>query len=104
MNIDNPTELIKFIKTNFPHDDYISKKDGEWTVTDEWLVGTFAGMGFVGKTTEEATQLLIEYLNKHIRHESIVGEIVTKSGWPNANTVEAYIQTRDVEKESEAVE
>lgn len=99
MNIDNPKNLIEFIKTNFPYGDYISEEDGKWLVTDEWLVGAFAGRGFVGKTAEEAAQHLIEYLNKHIGHDSIVGNIVTKSGWPDANTVEAYIdKTRGVEE------
>lgn len=30
MSIDNPKNLIEFVKANFPHDDYISEEDGKW--------------------------------------------------------------------------
>lgn len=99
MNIDNPTNLIEFVKTNFRHEDYIVKEDGKWIVTDEWLVGTFAGRGFVGGTVEESAMQLIDYLNRHVGHDSIVGGIVKASGWPDNLSVETYIKIRDAGKE-----
>lgn len=91
MTIDNPSRLIEFIRDNFKSDDYIYAQDGGWLVTDEWLVGTFAGRGFYGSTLDEAAQKLIEFLNSHVGHDSIVGNIVTKSGWPSEMAVKKYI-------------
>lgn len=87
----DPAALIKFLEQYPQHKDCIFKSSDKWTVTDEWLVGTFAGRGWEGDTKEEAAQQMIDYLNKHIGHKSMVGSAVTNSGWPNVESVKQYI-------------
>lgn len=92
MTIDNPARLIEFIRDDFPSDDHVFEEDGKWTVTDEWLVGTFAGRGFVGGTLDDAARQMIGYLGRHVGHDSVVGRIVTQSGWPDGEAVKACIE------------
>jgi hypothetical protein len=61
-----------------------------WRVTTEWLVGAFAGRSFPAGTRREAATDLIDYLDQHIGHDSIVGVEVTASGWPDLAKVRAY--------------
>lgn len=97
----NPDDLINFIKSLPDSNSYLFKEDGNWVITNEWLCGTFAGRSFEGSTPQEAAKQLINYLNKHIGHGSIVGREVTKSGWPNKRSVEAYLERRYVDSEDE---
>ena len=85
-------ELLKLIKSEPGDDLYIYKWEKEWRVTDEWLVGVFAGGGFGAKTIEDASKKLIDYFNRHIGHNSIVGREVTRSGWPDLNKVKSYLE------------
>lgn len=81
--------LQKIIQTSFPDSIYID--NGEYVVTTEWLVGTFAGVGFRDKNLTRALEKMCAYLNRHIGHDSLVGKIVTKSGWPDLQKVEQYL-------------
>lgn len=65
------------------------------TITSEWLVGNFAGIGFIGHSESDAAESLIEYLYRHICHDSIVGQIVTQSGFPNLKSVRNYLINKD---------
>jgi len=87
-------ELISFLNKLDNHDDYLFLTEDGWCITNEWLCGTFAGRCFIGKTKEDAAQKLINYFNQHIKHDSIVGNCVTNSGWPNLTKVKHYLTLR----------
>lgn len=87
-----PEEVLNLIKELPDADKHIFNWKGTWNVTDEWLVGGFAGRAFEGDTPEEAAQQLIEFLDRHIGHDSITGREVTKSGWPDLDKVREYLQ------------
>lgn len=83
-------EIIELVEKLPNADQHIYFEDGKHYITQEFLVGTFAGRGFEGDTLEEAAQKLIDYLYEHIGHKSMVGNEVTKSGFPNLDSVERY--------------
>ena len=88
-------ELLERIK-NLPDGEefFYKEKDGTCVVTNEWLIGNFAGDGFEGETFEEAAEKMIAYFDRHIghRHESMVGRIVAESGWPSLSSVFEYVE------------
>ncbi len=85
-----PQEMIELIRKLPDADEHIFKHNNKYYVTDEWLVGSFAGSSFSGNTLEEAAEELIKYLHRHIGHNSIVGNHVTRSGFPNLKKVRRY--------------
>ena len=85
-----PKEIIGLIKTLPDADEHIFIHNNKYYVTDEWLVGTFAGSAFEGDTLEKAAKALIEYLYKHIEHDSIIGDNIRKSGFPDLKKVRRY--------------
>ena len=85
-----PQQIIELVEKLPDADQHIHFEDGKHYITQEWLVGTFAGRAFEGDTLEEAAQNLINYLYEHIGHDSLVGISVTKSGFPNLDSVERY--------------
>ena len=85
-----PQQIIELVEKLPDADKHIYTEDGKHYITQEWLVGSFAGRSFEGDTLEDATQNLIDYLYEHIGHKSMVGNDVTKSGFPNLNSVERY--------------
>ena len=101
--LDNPEALIKFIRGLPDGDEYLFQDGGKWIATNEWLCGTFAGKEFEGDTEEEAVQQLIDYLNLHIGHNSMVGQNVTKSGWPIASKVAEYVGPEEEEVDESAM-
>ena len=72
----------------------ITIDNNEYWVSDEWLIGTFAGRAFIADTEEAAIKQMCDYFDKHINHDSLVGDIIVKSGWPDLNCVEEYMLTR----------
>lgn len=82
-------KLIKTIVAESP--DSIFVDDGQFVVTTEWLVGTFAGVGFKDKNLTQALEKMCAYLTRHIGHNSLVGKIVTRCGWPDLEKVEQYL-------------
>ena len=83
--------LVTFLNTLPDIDDYRYEEEGKHHITNEWLCGIFAGRGFVGDTPEDAVRQLIEYLDRHIEHKSMVGASVTESGWPDLEKVKNYL-------------
>lgn len=81
--------LQKLIQTEFPDSIFID--DGEYVVTTEWLVSVFAGVGFKDKNLNNALEKMCAYLTRHIGHNSLVGKIVTLSGWPDLEKVKQYL-------------
>lgn len=64
------------------------------SVTTEWLVGAFAGRSFVSNNKINALKQMCDYFNRHMNHDSIVGNVVTKSGWPDLRAVENYLDNK----------
>lgn len=85
--------LRKFIQSEPKSDKHIYFDNKNWCVTQEWLCGAFAGVTFCGPTIEDALNQEIEYLNKHIGHNSIVGNCVTASGWPDLQKVKSWLDS-----------
>ena len=85
-----PKEIIEFIESLPYSDSHIFSDNGMVVITNEWLCGPFAGRCFVGETKEDAAQELIDYLYRHIGHNSMVGATVTISGFPDLEKVKRY--------------
>ena len=85
-----PQHIIKLVEKLPDADKHIHIEDGKHYITQEWLVGTFAGRVFEGETLEDAAQKLIDYLYEHIDHDSMVGNAITRSGFPYLDSVERY--------------
>ncbi|MEG2151135.1 MAG: hypothetical protein RRY36_07960 [Bacteroidaceae bacterium] len=90
MKAEDLIELIELIESLPDSDKHIYTDEDGITVTSEWLVGNFAGVGFVANTKEEAAKQLIGYLDRHITHDSMVGDIVRKSGYPDLKRMKEY--------------
>ena len=91
-------ELKKIMLQKEPDSIFFWKDEGLWYVTTEWLVGTFAGVAFVDTKTnsiEDCLKQMHEYFLRHINHDSMVGNIVTKSGYPDLEKVKSYLQNED---------
>lgn len=86
--------LLALIRSEPDPDSHIFQWEGKWEVTNEWLCGGFAGRSFVGDTPEQAAEQLSAYLTRHIGHKSMVGDAVTRSGWPNLAAVKRYLLSR----------
>ena len=97
-------DLLYLIRSEPGADYHIKFHRGEWWITNEWLCGGFAGKAFTGKTQEEAADNLIDYLNRHIGHDSWVGKYVTKSGWPNLKLVKSYLISMRLVNETQEIE
>lgn len=92
-------EIIELVR-RLPDSEYhIHKENGKQYITQEWLCGSFAGRGFKADTLEEAAEEMIDYLYSHIGHDSMVGDIVTNSGFPDMKKVERYCKEfEEIEK------
>jgi len=85
-----PQQIIKLVEKLPDSDQHIYIHNGKHCITQEWLVGTFAGRVFEGDTLEDAAEKLINYLYEHVGHDSMVGNVVTRSGFPYLDKVEIY--------------
>lgn len=97
-NKNNSKDLLDLIRSEPDSDSHIYLCDDGRYVTNEWLCGSFAGRAFNGNTPEEAVEKLSEYLTQHIDHDSMVGRIVTKSGWPNLKLVKTYLNSLKIKE------
>ena len=87
------SQILYLIKILPDSEKHIFNSDGKVWITNEWICGGFAGRAFIGDTEEDAARQLIDYLNEHIGHNSIVGSCVTKSGFPNLSKVKKYLES-----------
>lgn len=85
------SDLLALIRSEPNPDSHIFRWGGKWEVTNEWLCGGFAGRSFSGETPEQAAEQLSAYLTRHVGHKSMVGDAVTRSGWPNLAAVKSYL-------------
>lgn len=85
-----PKEILDLIESLPDSESHIFSDEDGITVTSEWLVGNFAGRPFIDTTKEKAAKQLIDYLDMHITHDSMVGSIVRKSGYPDLKKVKEY--------------
>jgi hypothetical protein len=85
-----PEEIIRLVKSLPDAEHHIYKDSDKHYITQEWLCGAFAGRAFASDTLDEAAQKMIDYLYRHIGHNSIVGDCVTKSGFPDLQKVARY--------------
>lgn len=99
-HITTSAELLELIQSEPDADKHIFKWKDKWHVTQEWLVGSFAGRSFVSSTLEDAAKKQIDYLNSNKNHNSIVGGIIKDCGWPDLDRVKAWLamQRKDIEK------
>lgn len=90
----NITALLELIGKlpDAKHHIHICPIDGAHCVTNEWLVGGFAGRSFEGDSYESATSELIDYLHHEKEHDTMVGKIIRDSGFPNLEDVYDYCQ------------
>ena len=95
-----PYEIIELIESLPDSESHIFEDNKVITITDEWLCGTFAGRGFYGDTKEEAAKQLIDYLYRHIGHNSMVGKIITKSGFPDLEKVKNIVRNNEINKQT----
>jgi hypothetical protein len=84
-------EVLNLIKELPDSDSHVFRDEDGWTVTSEWLCGGFAGRGFTALCKEGAVQEMINYLDRHINHNSVVGCIVKKSGWPDIVEMKSFL-------------
>lgn len=61
----------------------LRKEDGVWIACTEWLVGTFAGRSFEGKTKHQALSRMCEYFDRMCGTLSMVGETLERMRWPD---------------------
>ena len=85
-----PKQIIELVRKLPDAESHIYESNGKQRITQEWLCGNFAGRSFESDKLEDAAQEMIEYLYEHLGHESMVGRIVTDSGFPNLKKVEQY--------------
>ena len=83
-------EIIELVRRLPEAESHIHELEGKQCITQEWLCGSFAGRSFEADKLEDAAEEMIEYLYKHIRHDSMVGRSVADSGFPNLKRVEQY--------------
>ncbi len=83
--------VVMFLDSLPDINEYRWQEDDEYHLTQEWLCGTFAGRGFIGASYKDCTEQMIEYLDRHVGHESMVGRSVTESGWPDLGRVKNYV-------------
>lgn len=84
-------ERLESLMLEYEPDSIFTDDDGI-NVTTEWLVGTFAGRGFVSNNKTDAIKQMCDYFDENKGHDSMVGHLVTASGWPNLDMVERYLK------------
>ena len=98
MKLVTPDQIIVLVNKLPKSEMHIYGKYGKHTITNEWLCGGFAGRGFTDVTLEKAAQQLIDYLYEHLNHNSMVGNCVMESGFPDLEKVYRYCKPKEVEE------
>ena len=64
----------------------------------EWLLGTFAGRSFEGRTKREAIRKMCDYFDQTKGTDSMVGRKLEEMQWPDLNYIENKLFGNDIEK------
>jgi len=95
-------ELLKFIKDSFPQYMWIDSNETirKYIISDEFIVGTFAGRTFYGSSYEECAIQLTDYLYKNSKGNLLVGNILKDIDFPDMNKFFEYCKYRNTILES----
>jgi len=96
MNAEKLISLIEELPDSDKHifQDVDDHGDPEWWVTNEWLVGAWAGLGFKAKTKLQSANYLIDYFNSMECSDESLGYALRNAGWPDYDSVLAYCKNR----------
>lgn len=61
--------------------------DDGYHACTEWLVGTFAGRSFFGKTKRHALKKMCDYFDKTKGSDTWVGRTLVEMNWPNLDFI-----------------
>ena len=89
-----PTEIIELIKRLPYSEAYITEDKGKFYISDGWLIGWKSSRLFDGDTLEEAAEKMIDYLYSNMNFNSLVGQDIKFSGFPDLKKVEEYCLNR----------
>ena len=84
-------ELVDLILTLPKCWNYIYEEGDSWVVSSEWLCGETAGRVFTSGSVNSSLGQLINYLDEHKYHKSVVGRQVSSTGWPDLRAVNRYL-------------
>lgn len=89
----NSNALLTLIK-ELPDSEYhihICPISGDFSVTTEWIVGSFFGRSFDSKISYlDSCDQMIDYFNENINLKTPLGVILEKSGYPESTLMLRY--------------
>lgn len=85
-----PIEIIELVKRLPDAEKHIFEENGKHYITNEWFVGSFIGRSFEGDTLEEAAEKMIDYFYSNVKFNSLIGQDIKFSGFPDLKKVEEY--------------
>ena len=99
-------ELLKLIEV-LPDSEahiHICPIDGCYSVTTEWLSGSFCGRAFDSKVSYlDCVEQMIEYFNKELNSDksTMMKSALVKSGYPNLTEMKHYCESffEDIEEQ-----
>ena len=91
-------ELLKLIEV-LPDSEYhihICPIDGCYSVTTEWLSGSFCGIAFDSKVSYlDCVEQMVQYFNEELKSskETMMKSALVKSGYPNLIKMKHYCES-----------
>ena len=79
-------KLLEEIMLRWSEQEIYVDDDGYHACT-EWLVGTFAGRSFVGKTKRQALKKMCDYFDETKGTDTMVGKVLINMDWPNLDFI-----------------
>lgn len=92
----NYKELRELMLDTDPKSTYYDEKDQLWIATTDWLVGA-CGVIFESIGSDKCIEDMHEYLLTAADQDDTVGEIITRSGYPDLAKVKNYLKTKKEE-------
>lgn len=91
----NSNTLLTLIK-ELPDSEYhifICPINGGFSVTTEWITGSFFGRSFDSKISYlDCCEQMIDYFNENVNLKTPLGIILEKSGYPDATSMLRYFK------------
>ncbi len=69
---------------------YITEDKGKFYISDGWLIKWSLSRLFEGDTLEEAAEKMIDYFYSNVSLNSLIGQDIKFSGFPDLKKVEEY--------------